>query len=263
MRTKRVAKSSIALVGALLASFLWAAPAAAHPLLERARERYQQADFPAALRLLDEAEASTDLSRDDLVLLLETRVLVSFALGEQSAVERDLRRIASIAPDHVLGPEAGPELQAAARSAREGTAGAIDLDVRVEPDPAGSGAFVETTVRNDPLGLVRLVRVHGRLTAGAWQRSDEGRLVLSIGPSWDYYAQAIGPGGATLASSGSLEAPLHYTRAPPPGFDWPLFAGLTAAAAVAATVAIVVLAVVLSPGQPTGFSLGTPTVEGW
>src|SRR5690242_15135438 len=85
----------------------------AHPRLDDARARFDRADLRGALTALGRAEQASDLTRADVITLLEMRALVRFTLGDTGAMEEDLLRLASIDPDHRFGDDIPPDLSEA------------------------------------------------------------------------------------------------------------------------------------------------------
>lgn len=238
-------------LGAALAVFAWAIPehASAHALVDEGRRLYEEeADFVAALDVLGRAAAGTDLSADDLVDLFETRALVYLAMGRDDDMRADLRRLAAIRPDHALPSTTPPDVVAAFADLRASSPGAPRLTATLEPSALG----VTITVRldNDPAGLVREVRISGRAPGGDWERATGAPLFVATpsGGVVEYYAEAVGPGGAVIARSGEASAPL---RAAPisaaagsgGGGDevWPWIVGGAGAAVVVAVVVTVVV----------------------
>lgn len=125
-------------------------------------------------------------------------------------MEADLRRLASLEPTHRFGPEARPEIHNAFE--RLSSAQGSPMSVVAQAEARAGAVHVTAAVRGDPLRLVRSVRVSARADGGAWQTEEGGEVVLPIASgAIEYYAVAIGPGGAALASVGSEHAPLRLT----------------------------------------------------
>lgn len=187
----------------------WASPALGHPLIEEARQQFESADFDGALALLTTAENTSDLSRDDLVELIELRAIVNEALDNDDSVSRDLRALASLDPGHQFRPEASPILVEQFQSI---SSEPIGLSVEVVQE--GDDSAIEAVVDNDLGGLVRRIVLRGRATGrGLWQQSEEQRLVIvdasSEGVEWT--AEVFGPGQARLLSqSGSSDGVVNH-----------------------------------------------------
>lgn len=234
---------------------LVAASAAAHPLVDRGRASLEEADFAGALAALDEAEAQGDLTRADLVLLLETRALVHRALGEEEPTDAALRSLASIDPDHRFAPEVTPDVVQRFAQLRDAGPGPLALEVEEAPSPGGITLRAE--VRGDVASMVHAVTVRARVNEGTW-REGEGRLALEAPPGAriEWYAVAYGTGGAPVAQRGSESATRH-ARVPGAavtptqgGAIDEVALGVGIAAGIAALVAAaVILGVVLTSGD--------------
>ena len=181
--------------------------ALAHPLVEEGRSRFEEADFQGALRALRGAERADDLTREDVIRLLETRALVYRALQDEARLEAALRALGTVDSDHAFSPEVPPEVSERFTHLKERLPGALRLEVDVRPIPGGLA--VEAAAHNDVEGLVRHVRVYARPEDGRWQSAEDQRLTVLASPGSRviWYAQAIGPGGAVLASRGTETAP--------------------------------------------------------
>jgi len=252
------------------------AAAAAHPDVDEGRERYRNAEFDAALEAFARAEQADDLTRDDLILLFESRALVHSAMQSAEDAEADLARLAVVAPDHELSRRVPPDLRETFDRLRQ--EGSSRPSVRVTAEAhEGGGAAVQATVEGDAVGLVRHVRVHGRSPAsGSWLTAEDGPLEVPADPGTtvDHYAEAVGPGGVVLATAGSEEEPEEIAIPHPAvaaeepteggdGVPW-LWVGIGGGVA-AAVGAIVLIAVLASDGggftdetQPMLPPLGEP-----
>jgi len=238
---------------------LAAAPAFAdHPRLEQARERFRAADLPGALESLSAAEQASDLSREDLLAVLELRTLIQLALGRSEPAEETLRQIASVDPGHRFGPEAPPDVVerfSAIVASQRGPVG-----VAVDRRETADGVVLAPSATNDPEGMVRAARVHARVDGGAWERAENAPLTVGApaGSRVEWYAVAVGPGGAAVATQGSAESPMSFRLgsdplAPPDDDDggpsgWVWFGVGAGAVAVAAVVTVLVVGA--SSGEP-------------
>jgi hypothetical protein len=170
----------------------------AHPQIDEARARIEAAEFEAALRLLAEAEAGTELSRRDAADLLELRALVYLALHDRTHALRALQMLLVMEPDHHFAAATTPDLIAAFEAARtSGTAAPeLVLEQAVRPD----GVRFSARVQGDTLGMVRAVRLWTRVGDGAWRSTlaDETVIAASPGQSLQYRAVAEGIGGAPV-----------------------------------------------------------------
>jgi len=191
----------------LLASLLLVpGRALAHPVLDEAQERFQQADFEGALELFAQAEAGDDLSRDDLVQLYLRRALVHHAMGNDEDLQLDLIRLATLDPEMELGRQVPPNLrQAFERAAADVRA---PVSVQVDATPVSDAVRLSARVQDDRAALVREVRLSAR-GDGDWQSAVNDELVLTAGSDGRllYWAEAVGPGGAVVASAGSRDEP--------------------------------------------------------
>jgi hypothetical protein len=183
-------------------------------------------------------------------------------MGNADAMRADLARLVSIAPGHALDRRAPPDVQTALLEARTASPGPIRLSASPEPSPAG--VTVRAEVSRDPSGLVREVRVVGRIRGTArWQRASDAPLFIAADAASviEYYAEAIGPGGAVLARNGTEGEPLSAgghgvttdgAEASESGGEgtspW-LFVGIGAGVLILGA-AIVIIAVGASSGQP-------------
>lgn len=247
-------------VAAMLAVVALPAEAWAHPILDRARQRYYEADFAGALEQLARAERADDLTRTDALALLGLRALVHLGMENQQAFESDLARLVAIDPSHRFGDEAPPEAAEALDRARSSSPG--PLAVRVVVDPQASGVSLAPDLQNDVGSMVREVRVHGRAAGETrFERATDGVLVIQGDASGavEYYAEAVGPGGAIIATAGSESSPLRWAPrdgsavAPDPGEGggpgaWVWILGGVGVVAVAA---VVVLVATSSSGDPS------------
>jgi hypothetical protein len=253
---------SVTAPGITAALLLLATVAHAHPLVEQARGQYVAAEFEAALETIRQAESAGDLVRADVLRLLETQALVYAALGDPGGVDRALTAIASIHPGHDLAPEVPPELRSRYAALERELAGV--LRVEVEPSRTAESAVLEARVAGDPAHVTREVRVHARAGDAEWETAVDRPLVLEVASSdaVDYWADAVGPGGATLATRGTADDPLTLapgasTRPGEDGGGVPLLVWIAGGAAVAlAIIAGIVLftagddTVITQPGAP-------------
>lgn len=197
---------------AAVSGWLVAGQALAHPLVEEGRERMQLAEFDAALEAFARAEDADDLSRDDLIDLLDARAMVHLATSSREEMDRDLSALSSLDPDHLFGPEAPPELSDAFADVVASSVGS--LTVRGSARPVPGGIELSASVEHDTANLTRGTRIWIRQGSGSWRRASERLVTLPAGGTVDYYVEAIGPGGALIARGGSRAEPLHSEAAP-------------------------------------------------
>lgn len=268
-------RRSLRFLLALAALFGTAELAHAHPLVDQAAEAHGQAEFERALELLDRAESSEDLTREDVVALLYQRALSSYALGRLEEMELSLQRLVTLEPRHPLSPTMPPEIRAALEGLEADAEAPLSIEARVEREEGR--AQVEASVFGDEGGLVRGVRLAARPEGGRWRVVDETSLRLDAGHGplvVEYWAEAIGPGRAVLASAGSAAAPLRDEPAPsrdettPAAPAAPAGAGgssawpwITVGGAAAVAIGALVLLLVTADASEEGTQLTSPMLE--
>lgn len=190
----------------MLLTALVPAAAHAHPVVDEAIAHYRQAEFDKSLELLDKAAGRDDLSRADVVELLRHRALVRFATGKREAMADDLRKLATLDPEDGLGDDVPPPVAEAYERARSKAA---PIAVEATAEHTAGGVRVSARLQGDDAGLVREVRVAARPGGGAWQRAAGEPVTVPVtsGATVEYFAAAIGPGGAAVASAGTEASP--------------------------------------------------------
>lgn len=196
----------------VLSCALWMlapAVALAHPVIEQARDAYNSARHEQALELLERAEDGDDLTREDLAELLTLRAMAHRARRQMDLAEVDLFRLASLDPEHELGRRVHPTLRQLFATVLERVPGPVNLDV--DAQRAGDVVTVRASINDDVAALAQGFRIHARSVSGSWQTSSQAELALSVMPrdAAEYFAEALGPGGAVIASEGSAAAPLR------------------------------------------------------
>lgn len=183
------------------------AAAWAHPLLERAQRLYDEAEFQQALDVYAQAEQATDLSRDDLVALYRQRALVHHAMGNASEVELDLFRLATLEPDLQLGNQVPPAVRRAFDEAKGRVTGPLRVTASAERIP--SGVRVSAQIENDLAAIVQSVRIVTRTGDESWSTVERpsAEVPAAAGASFEYFAEALGPGGAVVAWAGTRSDP--------------------------------------------------------
>jgi len=235
--------------------------ASAQSGLAQGQALLDRADFDAAVRAFSAAESATSgLSRRELASLYAGRASAHLALGRESAMEADLRRLASLDRDYVFGPASRPEIGQTFDRVKASIDGSPSISVSVSEDVGA--VRIEAEVENDSQDLTRTLSIRARVAGGAWASSDGDGLSLPVtdGSSVEYFVEAIGPGGAMIANEGSEDSPTTHTvvgaaaDGPPPddpleddddggGGNVGLWVGLAVGAAVVAiVVAIIVVA---------------------
>lgn len=240
----------------------------AHDDIDEARRLYQEAELEQALDALARAE-DNGLTRDELLELLDLRLVVNLSLGQAEDVTRDLRVLAAIDPDHELPPELPPAEQDAFIEIVEGTEESIAVQVNMDSSPAAAVFRASTT--GDSQSLVSSIRIRARTPSGLWAE-DNNELVLPLTSSMDvyYYAEALGPGGAVLATRGSEDDPLVARYSPRGeedddsgggGLSSGAIIGIGAGVAVVVAVAVIVAVLARGGSGPNSFQPGNPTIE--
>jgi hypothetical protein len=237
-----------------------ASTAFAHPKIAEARTRVEAAEFDAALRLLAEAEAGTDLGREDALSLLELRALVYLALRDAGHAQETLRMLAALAPGRVFAPGTSPDLVHAFARVKEDAP--PPPHVSLEPTLAADGVHLRGHVEGDPLHLVRALRLWTRVGDAPFRSTlaDETILLAPPGQRVEYRAVAEGIGGAPVAATRIETLQLPQERAAETHTSPWLYAGLvTGALAIAGTV---VIAIALSGGSSDQTQPSAPQVVG-
>lgn len=230
--------------------------ALAHPKVDEAQTRIETADFEAALRLLAEAEAGSELTREDALRLLELRALVHLALKEGDPALITLRRLAVLSPDHVFAPSTSPDLVAAFERARRGAPEPpqLVLERRLQPE----GVLLTAHVRGDALNLVHDVVLYTRVDGRPWRSTPGLETIVAAAPGQrvEYRAQALGIGGAPLLSSSTQRLVMSEQKSEPAASPW-LYAGIVGGAlAIAGTVT----ALLLVDSEPTTTRVSPPSI---
>ncbi len=165
----------------------------------RGRELLQEADFEGALAAFEQAEAAGGLDRDDVVRMLEGRVLAHHGLGHRGAMEQALVALVALDPEHTFGPEVPPEVRERFAQLAEASAG--PLGVRVSLLRGGEGLTLVARPLRAPPGLVRQVRLLARVgEEGAWKEGTGSVDLPEAEPSDPvaWLVELVGPGGAVL-----------------------------------------------------------------
>ena len=165
----------------------------------RGRELLQEADFEGALAAFEQAEAAGGLDRDDVVRMLEGRVLAHHGLGHRGAMEQALVALVALDPEHAFGPEVPPEVRDRFAQLAEASGG--PLGVRVSLLRGGQGLTLMARPLRAPPGLVRQVRLLARVgEEGAWKEGIGSVDLPEAEPSDPvaWLVELVGPGGAVL-----------------------------------------------------------------
>jgi hypothetical protein len=250
------------LLGALLLLSVGASSVQAQVSAEvaAARQEALAGNFEPASAALDAALGRSDLTREDLLTIYEAEVFIDFANGDSAAVRDNLVRIAALDPDHAFDANYFPaDVSDVFRDIVSDRDGALAIEA--EAVVLASGEFeVRGRVRNDP-GLSEDVRVFGRGAGGEWA---SGSGTLRVAPEGakrgEFYAEAVGPGGAILARDGQEASPLSVDLAvatADEGGGVPVWVWIVGGV-VLAGIAVTIIAVAATSGgvsddtQPTG-----------
>lgn len=202
-------------IGAFCVFFCHVLPATAwaervHPLVQEGHAFYEQAQFAQALEAFEKAAAADGLSKQDVIKLLEGRALVNFAMGQKRATERSLAQLASVAPEHRFDATVPPEVVVGFTNALKRSQGTIRIGIKRES--IFGGELLQAQLWRDVGALVRKIRIVARSSSGKWS---EGDGVLRIqAPRFaevEYYAVAVGPGGAPIAELASPNKPEMFS----------------------------------------------------
>jgi hypothetical protein len=179
--------------------------AGAQDPLAAARAQLDAARFADAVRLYDElAEARSGLDRRSLARLLQERALARAALRDRDGARADLVALFSLDPDAELGDEAPPSLRRIADEVR--ARGVEPLALRAEASPVQGGFEIRAEVDHDPAELVREIRVI-ELRDGGVETHTGAAVRIETSGQLRYMVEAVGGGGAVVASVGTLDAP--------------------------------------------------------
>lgn len=201
---------------ALATFLLWSLstqPAFAHPLVEQAAGEVERAEFERALATLARASEGEELTRQDVIELLRTRAIARFALGRDGAMRRDLVQLAAVAPAMALPESVPPAVREAFDAARQARSSPPAMAARA--DTGRHGFVISAELTDAPPDLVREVRVSWRFADGSWS-SEPGpqvRVPAPAGSTIEYFAEAVGPGGAVLWREGDVSSPRRASTA--------------------------------------------------
>ncbi len=185
-------------------------PAAAQPAgLQAAARQFRDGAFADAEETYQALLAADEgLDRSTLESVYRALTMVRRALQDDAGVERALTALLSLDPDAVL-EDAPPSLGRVVERLREEIRAPVGVEVQSEV--RGGEARVTVRATEDVASLVRSVRLYVREEEGWRARSgDTHRLA----PDTEYFAEAVGPGGAVLASDGSATDPRRTDPAP-------------------------------------------------
>ena len=142
------------IIALLVSASLLASEARAHPLLDDAIAAYEDADVRSALRTFNLAARDADLSVEELLTLFEMRALVHHAMGNETAMLRDLERVAALRPGHRLTDLAPPRVREAYLETLEANGGTMAVELVLEERAFDGKPFVVARMERVPKGLV-------------------------------------------------------------------------------------------------------------
>jgi len=161
---------SFKIVGFLCLLSLIPREAKAHYLIDDGIASYEDAEFRAALRAFNLAARDADLSVEELLLLFEMRALVHHAMRNETAMLRDLERVAALRPGHQLGGLAPPPVRRALEKMLAANGGTLGVELVVEESSLAGRPYIVARVENVPTGLVHRIGLQCRV-------EPNGRLV--------------------------------------------------------------------------------------
>lgn len=142
------------IIALLVSVSLFAGEARAHPLLDDAIAAYEDADVRGALRTFNLAARDADLSVEELLTLFEMRALVHHAMGNETAMLRDLERVAALGTGHRLTDLAPPRVREAYLETLEANGGTMAVELVLEEKSFDGKPFVVARMEQVPKGLV-------------------------------------------------------------------------------------------------------------
>jgi len=216
--------TKLGIIGLLSALCFVSTEAKAHYLLDDAIASYEDADFRAALRTFNLAARDADLSVEELLLLFEMRALVHHAMGNETAMLRDLERVGALRPSHELSGLAPPPVRQAFDEMLEANGGTPGVELLVEERTFDGKPFIIARVERVPKGLVHHVGLqcrvepHGRLVARTAQGTS-ARLALSESGAHQGCDATAQTRRGTVLFSARIEGAL--TKSAPPSTEPP------------------------------------------
>jgi tetratricopeptide (TPR) repeat protein len=207
----------LGILGVCLAAQAWAGDA-----MQRARQAYDDMEFDAALRAVDQALGDPQAQPPDLVDAYRVRGLSLSALERLDEALEAFRAMLSIDPKAAIAADTSPKLAAPFFQAL-----AMSRDVKpialthAAPPATGRPAALGVELRSDPQGLVKGVRLVHRGPGGGWQRTPAQALAGAprasfpppTGEAVEYFFEALTGQGGVLARVGGPDKPFAF-RAP-------------------------------------------------
>lgn len=126
----------------------------AHPMLDRAIDAYQEADLERALDSFDAAAQNADLTIEELLQLFEMRALVLNALGHETSMRADLRRLLAVRGNYQLSRLAPPSVRVVFDELRETQSTEDGVELQIEAKALEGKSWMVAQVLRVPDGLV-------------------------------------------------------------------------------------------------------------
>ncbi|MBT8469247.1 MAG: hypothetical protein HKN10_01040 [Myxococcales bacterium] len=123
-------------------------------MLDRAVDAYQEADLERALDSFDAAARNADLTIEELLQLFEMRALVHHALGDETSMRADLRRLLAVRGSYQLSRLAPPSVRAVFDEVREAQSSEHSVELRIEEKTLEGQSWMVAQVLRVPEGLV-------------------------------------------------------------------------------------------------------------
>lgn len=228
----------------------------------RARLLLDEARFEEAAAAFDDVlSAREGLEREDVVDALLGRATAYLAMRAEAAAAKDVGHLLAIAPDIALGRRYPPSLHRLVGRVRRTAPPPLALHVAAR----GVAGGVEIEVAHDGAPeLVQAVEIHHDGGDGRWRSARTTRAAVRADVPVRYFAVAVGPGGAWLATVGTSDAPRYVAPgrsvalapAPEPRRRrrWPVTLGVLGGVLVAAAVT----SIVVTRGADDRVRLGRP-----
>lgn len=258
----------------LLAPGMPASAATPREQIERARQLIDEAEFEAALDLLNDELEQPGNSKETLAQLYQLQGITYLYLGQEAKARESFEQLLAASPEHELPRSSSPKVRQLFDSVRAEVRArqAKALVLKHEPPaaaPAGNRLDLAATIESLPPGAqpqVHFRREGSKVFSTVRMQSagSDDRWVAYI-PAFElpeegapyaleYYLEITDPGGARLAGEGSEAKPLSIRIAPasagvaPPTVGeaplytkwwfWAIAGGVVAGAAVGAWFAV-------------------------
>jgi hypothetical protein len=206
--------------GCLLAIAL--ALGASNPHLVKARALFDEMNADEAAEALEKAWASNNLSRPEVIEILELQGVIAASLGQAPKARKFFRKLLVIDPEHRLaGTFLGPKVTAIFddEKVRLPIAGSLQFGELSEVNNRQLVVSIGARVMADPIKLGRTVRFHVQAADGSFEPHDvsleSGRASFEVNvPQVSWWAELLGDKNRVLAVAGSAAEPHVSKRAP-------------------------------------------------